>query len=94
MWNDALTQVTDVSMFHTVYLTGGTDGTENFGDLWLLKGACARDNKARRHTVTAVATWSLIRLLIADNFIIASHRACLVRPCTQGATCSRAWWSC
>ena len=32
-------QVTDVSMFNTVYLTGGTDGTENFGDLWLLKGA-------------------------------------------------------
>ena len=31
-------QVSDVSLFHTVYLTGGTDGTENFGDLWLLKG--------------------------------------------------------
>ena len=30
--------MSDVSLFHTVYLTGGTDGTENFGDLWLLKG--------------------------------------------------------
>ena len=26
-------------MLHTIYLFGGTDGTENFGDLWLLKGA-------------------------------------------------------
>jgi len=31
-------KVSDVSLFQTVYLTGGTDGTENFGDLWLLKG--------------------------------------------------------
>jgi len=38
MRNGSKPQVTDVSMFHTVYLTGGTDGTENFGDLWLLKG--------------------------------------------------------
>ena len=30
--------MSDVSLFSTIYLTGGTDGTENFGDLWLLKG--------------------------------------------------------
>ena len=45
----SLHQVTDVSMFQTVYLTGGTDGTENFADLWLLRG-CHSQVHMRTHT--------------------------------------------
>ena len=66
----SLLQVSDVSLFQTVYLTGGTDGTENFGDLWLLKGEGkgGGPNQSPTHLFT--------HSLTHDFSLITHHSSC------------------